>query len=200
MRVRTAAVVGGLVYAVAQPGPLPGGRMPGCESDRQRSIFANRISNTNPPMFPRRQSQFIRLELDPLDLFEANELLRRLLFLFPAVTDPVGNLGPWLHPLSVALCTAADARFRDRDVVARQSFIDYVVARITEERIAQDPSVVFGDVVSAHLHAAIRRMSKQLAESRDSIERLRVSDDSEEPAGDARLTPPTAADPSSTSC
>lgn len=128
--------------------------------------------------FPRRLSQFVRLELEPLDLFEANELTRRLLFLFPRVTDPVGDLGPWLHPLSVALCTAADERFRGRDARARQSFIDFVVARITETRIARNPQVVFGDVVSAHLHAAVRRMSKQLAESRESIERDRADDDS----------------------
>ena len=38
--------------------------------------------------FPRRLSHIIRLELDPMDLFEANELTRRLLFLFPALIDP----------------------------------------------------------------------------------------------------------------
>jgi hypothetical protein len=134
--------------------------------------------------FPRRLSQFVRLELEPLDLFEANELTRRLLFLFPRVTDPVGDLGPWLHPLSVALCTAADERFRGRDARARQSFIDFVVARITETRIARNPQVVFGDVVSAHLHAAVRRMSKQLAESRESIERDRADDDSADAEGE----------------
>lgn len=111
-----------------------------------------------------------------MDLFEAHELTRRLLFLFPALIDPVGDLGPWLHPMSVALCTAADARFRGRDASARQSFVDYVIAVITETRIAQKPEVVFGDVVSAHLHAAVKRMTKQLAEARTSIEQPGVEE------------------------
>jgi len=118
-----------------------------------------------------------------MDLFEAHELTRRLLFLFPALIDPVGDLGPWLHPFSVALCTAADARFRGRDTSARQSFMDYVIALITEARIARKPEVVFGDVVSTHLHAAVQRMTKQLAEARTSIEQLRV-DESPEDASD----------------
>ena len=138
--------------------------------------------------FPRRLSNFIRLELDPLDLFEANELTRRLLFLFPALIDPVGDLGPWLAPMSVALCTAADARFRGRDASARQSFVDYVIALITEARIARKPEVVFGDVVSEHLHAAVRRMTKQLAEARTSIEYL-GAEESADDAGDGAERP-----------
>lgn len=135
--------------------------------------------------FPRRLSHFVRLELDPFDLFEANELTRRLLFRFPALMDPVGDLGPWLHPFSVVLCTEADARFRGRGSSVRQSFVDYVVAMITETRMARNPEVVLADAVSAQLHTAMRRMTKQLAESRVSIERLRVEDDSEHVTGGA---------------